>query len=378
MDRLDKFVEDTLIPAYTRSDRRRDNPIYKRLSHQVEYHRQQGNLERAKALRRAAQHHPSGDPHDPEYRRLKYVRYADDFLLGFIGPRTEATAIKDSIATFLQTELKLTLSADKTLMTHARTGTARFLGYAIGIMVSQTKFDRLKRRMVNGKVGLYIPEDVIHAKRKRYLRDGKVIHRPELLNDSDYDIIARYQGEYRGLVNYYGLAQNLAALGYLRWTMETSLLKTLASKHHTSVTKEAKRLTAVAQTPEGPRTCLKLTIPREGKPPLVATFGGLSLKRRQHPVITDQVIRPYPRMRSEIVERLLNDTCDVCGSTARIEMHHIRKLADLNKQGRREKPLWMQIMMARKRKSIPLCHACHDAIHANRPRPKRHGNWRAG
>lgn len=378
MDRLDTFVEDTLIPAYTRSDRRRDNPVYKRLGHQAEYHRQQGNLERAKALRRAAQHHPSGDPNDPEYRRLKYVRYADDFLLGFIGPKTEAIAIKDRIAAFLTTELKLTLSADKTLMTHARTGKARFLGYHIGIMASQTKFDRRKRRMVNGKVGLYIPADVIQAKRKRYLRDGKVIHRPELLNDSDYDIIARYQGEYRGLVNYYGLAQNLAALGYLRWTMETSLLKTLANKHHTSVTKEAKRLTAVAQTPEGPRTCLKLTIPREGKPPLVATFGGLSLKRRQHPVITDQVIRPYPRMRSEIVERLLNDTCDVCGSTERIEMHHIRQLADLNKQGRREKPLWMQIMMARKRKSIPLCRTCHNEIHAKRPRPKRHGNWRAG
>lgn len=245
-------------------------------------------------------------------------------------------------------------------------------------MESPTKFDRLKRRVVNGKVGLYIPEDVMQAKRKRYLRDGKVLHRPELLNDSAYDIITRYQGEYRGLVNYYGLAQNLAALGYLRWTMETSLLKTLASKHHPSVTQEATRLKAVAQTPEGPRTCLKLIIPREGKSPLTATFGGLSLKRRKHPVIADQVIRPYPRMRSELVERLLNDTCEVCGSKERIEMHHIRKLADLNTQGRREKPLWMKIMIARQRKSIPLCRTCHEAIHANRPRSKRQGNRRAG
>ena len=77
---------------------------------------------------------------------------------------------------------------------------------------------------------MYIPEDVIQAKRKRYLRDGKVIHRTELLNDAEYDIISLYQGEYRGLVNYYGLAQNLAQLGYIRWTMETSLLKTLAAK----------------------------------------------------------------------------------------------------------------------------------------------------
>jgi group II intron reverse transcriptase/maturase len=371
LDRLDKFVEHTLIPAYTQGDRRQDNPIYERLTHQAEYHRKKGNLERAKALRREAQTHPSLAPNDPEYRRLKYVRYADDILLGFIGPMTEAKEIKERIATFLRTELKLTLSAEKTLMTHATTGKARFLGYDIGIMESQTKFDRLKRRVVNGKVGLYIPEDVMQAKRRKYLRDDKVIHRPELLNDSAYDIITRYQGEYRGLVNYYGLAQNLAALGHLRWTMETSLLKTLASKNQTSVTKEAKRLNARSQTLEGPRKCLKLIIKREGKPPLIATFGGLSLKRRKHPVIEDRVILPYPRMRSEIVTKLLKDTCDVCGSKQRIEMHHIRKLADLNKQGRREKPLWMKIMIARKRKSIPLCRTCHDDIHANRPRPKR-------
>jgi hypothetical protein len=142
--------------------------------------------------------------------------------------------------------------------------------------------------------------------------------------------------------------------------------------------KEVKRLKTTIKTPEGLRKCLKLTIPREGKKPLVARFGGLSLKRRKNPVIQDQVIHPYPLMRSEIVERLLKDTCEVCGSTERIEMHHIRKLADLNKQGKREKPLWMKIMIARKRKSIPLCRKCHDDIHFNRPKLKRQGNQRAG
>src|SRR5919202_1668086 len=168
----------------------------------------------------------------------------------------------------------------------------------------------------------------MQTKRKRYLRDGKPIHRPELRNDIDYEIMVRYQGEYRGLVHYYGLAQNLAQLGALRGTMAISLLKTLAGKHQTSVRKEAKRLQGTAQTPEGPRTCLKLTIPREGK---------------EH-----------------------------------IEMHHIRTLADLNKEGRREKPLWMKIMISRKRKSMPLCRRCHDDIHANRPKSTRQGNRRAG
>src|SRR3989475_10142819 len=164
---------------------------------------------------------------DSEYRRLRYIRYADDFLFGFAGPFEEAHQIKDKIASFLQTELKLTLSAEKTLMTHAQTGRARFLGYEIGIMYSATKLDR-SRRSVNGAVGMYIPEDVIQAKRKRYLRDGKPIQQPELQNDSEYDIIVRSQGEHRGHVQYYVLAQNPAQLEYVKGTMETSRLQTLA------------------------------------------------------------------------------------------------------------------------------------------------------
>ena len=321
---------------------------------------------------------PYGDPNDPNYRRLRYVRYADDFLLGFAGPRTEAEEIKEKIATFLETQLKLTLSAEKTLITHAMTGRARFLGYEIGTMNAPTKLDRQGVRSVNGNIGMYIPEDVLQAKRKRYMRDEKPIHRPELLNDSEYDIITRYQGEYRGLVNYYELAHNIAELGYIRWTMETSLLKTLASKNQTSVAQEQRRLRGTAKTLVGPRACLKLTIQREGKKPLVTIFGGLPLRRRKKTVIVDEVLRTYPRMRSEIVEKLLNDTCEICGAKEKVEMHHIRKLKDLNKKGKREMPLWMKIMITRKRKSIPLCKRCHEDVHHNMPKSTRQGNRRAG
>ena len=379
MDRLDKFVENTLIPEHTQSERREEHPIYGQLNNQLATARRQGNLERIKALWREMKRYPSQNPDDPGYRRLRYVRYADDFLLGFAGPLVEAHQIKERISTFLATELKLTLSAEKTLITHAQTGRARFLGYEIGIMECPTKLDRTRgTRTVNGKVGMYIPKDVIQAKRKRYLRDGEPIHRTELINDSKYDIIYRYQGEYRGLVHYYGMAQNLAELGYIRWTMETSLLKTLACKNQTSVMKETKRLQSTIETPEGPRKCLKLVIQREKKNPLVAIFGGLPLKRRKNPPIEDRVILPYARITSEIVERLLNDTCEVCGSKENVEMHHVRHLKDLNKKGKREMPLWMKIMISRKRKSIPLCRRCHDDIHHNRPESKRQGNRRAG
>lgn len=230
-----------------------------------------------------------------------------------------------------------------------------------------------QRRTVNEGRALYIPEDVIQTKRKRYLRDGKVVHRTELMNESAYDRITRYQWEYRGLVAYAGKAQNLAHLGYVGYTMPTSLLKTLAAKNRTRLVKTLKRLQATTQTPNGPRKSLKLTIQREGKRPLVATFGGLSLTRKDT-VITDQVIRPYTRTRSEIVERLRKDTGEVCGSKEHIPMHHIRTLADLNKQEEREKPLWMNVMISRKRQSIPLCKRCHDDIHHNRPKLQRQGH----
>jgi group II intron reverse transcriptase/maturase len=373
MDRLDSYVENTLIPAYTRGKRRRDHPEYGRLASQLWRYRELGRRERAEILRKEMQQYPSVDPDDPEYRRLRYVRYADDFLLGLAGAQADAEEIKARLTTFLTAELPRTLAAEKTLITNAYAGRARFLGYEIGVMKSQTKFDANRQRTVNGKVGLYIPEDVIQTKRKRYYRDGKVVHRPELENESEYDIITRYQWEYRGLVEYYCRAYNLKGRGYLRYTMETSLLKTLAHKNRTTLVKTNKRLQARTQTPHGPRKSLTLTIPREGKKPLVAIFGGISLARKDA-AITDQVTIPYTNRRSEIVERLLKNTCEVCGAKDKVQMHHVRKLADLNKKGQREKPHWMKIMIARKRKSIPLCHKCHMDIHYNRPKSKRQGN----
>ena len=116
---------------------------------------------------------------------------------------------------------------------------------------------------------------------------------------------------------------------------------------------------------------------------LEAVFGGLSLKRRKKTVITDQVLKPYIRTRSEIVEKLLNDTCEMCGAKEKVQMHHIRRLKDLDvkgkkTEGRRELPLWKKIMISRKRKSIPLCKACHENVHHNGPRTTRQGNRRAG
>jgi hypothetical protein len=171
---------------------------------------------------------PSTDPMDPGYRRLKYIRYADDVLLGFTGPKAEAEEIKAKLARFLRETLGLELNQDKTLITHARSQRARFLGYDITVQHSSTKISN-GRRSANGKIALKVPPDVIRAQCARYRQHGKPWHRPRLQNLDDYDIVRAYGAEYRGVVNYYLLAQDVWRLRTLRWHAETSMLKTLGA-----------------------------------------------------------------------------------------------------------------------------------------------------
>ncbi|WP_338678076.1 hypothetical protein V1460_16985 [Streptomyces sp. SCSIO 30461] len=132
---------------------------------------------------------------------MRYSRYADDHLLGFIGPKAEAEAIKDQLSTFLRDQLNLELSPEKTLITHARTRAARYLGYEIITQGSNSKIVR-GQRAVNGKIGLRVPLDVIAAKRTRYRKHGKPWHRSAIQNLDDYDIVKTFAAEYRGAVQY--------------------------------------------------------------------------------------------------------------------------------------------------------------------------------
>jgi hypothetical protein len=131
---------------------------------------------------------PYGDPMDPGYRRLSYCRYADDHVLGFIGPKAEAEQIKQQLATFLRETLKLELNDSKTLITHAHTSAARFLGYDITVQHSRTKISN-GRRSASGVIALRVPPDVITAKCALYRRRGKPWHRSKLQNLPDYDIV---------------------------------------------------------------------------------------------------------------------------------------------------------------------------------------------
>jgi hypothetical protein len=228
-------------------------------------------------------------------------------------------------------------------------------------------------------MGLRVPQEVIQAHCAKYMRHGKPVHLMPRVNDSAYSIMVQYQAEYVGVVQYYRLAYNLHRLGQLKWMMETSLTKTLAKKFKTTRTKIYRRYRAHLQIEQGTYTVLQVTVDRgPNKPALEAHFGGVPLRWNRWVKISDD-IKPIWSKRSEVVERLMAQTCELCGSTLNVEVHHIRKLADLERE-RRNKPEWARVMVARRRKTLVVCQSCHNQIHAGRydgPAFSKEGHGRA-
>jgi len=211
-----------------------------------------------------------------------------------------------------------------------------------------------------------VPLDAIRAKCRPFLRRGKPAKQAALTNGGDYTIVGTFGAIYRGIVQYYLPAGDVHRLHRLRWVMETSMLKTLAGKHRSSVSKMAVKHKAKIQTPHGLRTCFEARVERNGRQPLVARFGGIPLQRQKSAAVTDrQPIRvDYPQ--KELITRLLADTCEVCQQTDNVQVHHVRKLADLGIPGPLQ-PQWAKAMANRRRKTLVVCASCHDHIHTGQP-----------
>ena len=363
LHKLDEFVDRELIPQHTRGNSRKVNREYSRLARGRQAARRRGDRAEARELARQMRNLPYGDPTDPSYRRLKYIRYADDHILGFIGPKAEAEQIKAELAVFLRETLALELNQSKTLITHARTRAARFLGYEITVQHCDTKLTN-GCRSANGGIALRVPLDVIRAKCAPCRRRGKPWHRPTLQNLPDYDIVRIYGAEYRGIVNYYRLAQDVWRFGALRWNAETSLLKTLAAKHDCSVSQTAARYKAKVVTGHGLRTCFEARQRRAGKPDLVARFGGIPLTRDRRAVIRDPVPVPVTVPGKELIYRLRKRRCELCEHGATVAAHQVAGLAGLGRPGPGQ-PAWASLMATMRRKTLIVCADCHDHIHAN-------------
>lgn len=295
-------------------------------------------------------------------KKIVYVRYADDFLIGVNGTKEECQQIKQCLKEFLEQYLQLELSDEKTKITHSSEN-ARFLGYDISVRRNnQTKkrSDGVIQRTLNQTVQLLVPlQDKIQKflinKGIAKINNGKLEskHVNALTVLTDLEIVDKYNAQTRGICNYYSLASNFNKLGYFVYIMEYSCLKTLARKHQMSISQIIKKY----------RFGKTWAIPYEtktGKKQMqIARF--TDIKQKQGKKYADKIdIMAEPRYGFNALEaRLKANKCELCGAeNAEYEIHHINKLKNL-----KAKAEWEKVMLARKRKTLVVCKQCHYKIH---------------
>jgi len=289
---------------------------------------------RLKAIEQERAAFPSGDEMDGSYRRLKYIRYADDFILGVIGSKEDALRIKEDIKSFLSESLALELSEEKTLITH--TGkSAKFLGYEITVTRNNHQRRDVQgrlRRTYGKRVRLNVSMATLRDKLLEYgameikLRNGKEIWKPKcrsgLIFNDDLEILDRYNRETVGFCNYYLIANNCVVLHNFRYIMEYSMYKTFAGKYRSTVRKINKKY----------RLNKLFTVKYEQKGVIKSrTFYKTSFKRRTTAFNGSCDIEPYSIAdvsRTNLTDRLKAEKCELCGATGKLIMHHVRNLKD--------------------------------------------------
>ncbi len=369
LNELDQIMAKKIVEFNKGADRKRTNE-YQQISAKVarakKKARKTGDWTRYKALRKEMLKTQAKDPQDPDYRRLHFVRYADDWLAGVIGSKAEAMELKRWLETYLREELQLELSAEKTLITNSKQR-VRFLGYDIKRWAGERiyRFRTKKGQVITKRTGTYqlrflMPRDKTMAFAKEYgdTSNWHGKHRNSLLRLSELEILMMYNAEVRGFLGYYALADNLVDVAdKVLWLTTSSFFRTLAGKRQSSVKEVAKSLK------RGPGRYV-LTLQKEGKPPKEYEVVSSTRQLKQGVSTTQQLdLKPNTwmyRNRTELGKRLLAHQCEWCGTQqGQIEVHHVRKLGSL-----KGKVSWERQMIQRHRKTMILCAECHDELHA--------------
>lgn len=375
LDQLDRYMRE-YIEKFDKGKERKDNPerikfeygkrlAVLKLKKVTDAEERKRIVKEIKNFDRQRVQIPCGVEMDEDFRRLKYVRYADDFLCAVIGTKAEAEAIKRDIKVFLSEKLKLELSDEKTLITHG-TEPAKFLGHEIYVRKStQTKRNKAGKltRPYNNKVYLRMPTEVIRKKLLDYdaleikVHNGKEFYKPKhrsyLISNDDLEILERYNAEIRGLYNFYALANNCHTLHTFKYIMEYSMYKTFAGKYRSTVVRICKKY----------KKDKVFTVTYKDKKGKIheRKFYHDGFKRRKSEDVQchDRLPVAYYYTPTSLIDRLKANRCELCGcENVMLEMHHIRKLKNL--KGKED---WERIMIARRRKTIALCQSCHRKIH---------------
>ena len=378
---LDKFMEDYAL-TFSQGKKRKMNPEYNKAMKRASYYRRKGRekwtglskderMERTKKLKKLEaleRQITPALPLDDSYKRIQYTRYADDFIIGIIGSKTDAENVKSDVGKYLSDKLGLEMSDTKTKVTH--TGDkARFLGYDITVSRSQDlrkSAGGYKIRSHAGVVKLLVPREKWVGKLLEYNaikikinENGKerfvALHRGKLVNQSDIEILARYNAEIRGLYNYYSIANDAYKIGRFADVMKYSMYKTFACKYKTNVNEIKRRycagdlFTVAYETRAGRKTT---TFYREG------------FKRKEVATKFDNVseLPQYSKYAktNTLKQRVERHTCELCGKDCRnLEIHQVKKLKDL--KGNAD---WVLLMRKRRRKTLVVCPDCHKLIHS--------------
>lgn len=372
---------DELIKNFDLGVRRAKNMDWVRLTYQVHKVRERiKNLDalgqdedKAKALK---QHEglrslllsmPASDPMDPNYRRLRYVRYADDFLIGVIGSREDAKRLMTEVSIFLTDVLSLEVSSEKSGIRKSTDG-VEFLGYGVAVysrpqklkVVKRQDGPRLARRSMVNRIQLSVPLDKARrfAIKHNYghYDQFSAAHRTNLLHCDDVEIVDVYNSELRGFANYYAIARDVKPkLRKLEFLWQTSLLKTLAAKHSTSV------MTIVRRYKVGPsRFTIRSYVNGKNSERTVWRLADIKPKSIKDSFVdniegTEWIRNP----RTNMVERASITSCHFCGTKdGPFELHHVNPLRDV----KNAKPL-KRLQAGRRRKVVAACKSCHNLLH---------------
>ena len=384
LNELDVFMAQ-YAQTFRQGDKRRINPDYKktldkrrgkqewlkRNEHKISQEQKAAVKAEIDEINQYLRTIPYVDPMDDGYKRLVYVRYADDFLIGVIGSKVDAKQVKADVGQFIRQQLHLELSQEKTLITHG-SDFAQFLSFQITASTEQnstrTKAGYIKRSYT-GRIKLYVPKEkwlkrllsygalkIQYDKNNGNKEIWEPICRFGLRNLDDLEILNQYNAEIRGLYNYYRIAHNATVLNNFLYVMKYSMYKTFAGKYRTSMRKIIQKYTknrVFVITYQG----------KSGEKSVV--FYNQGMRRDTHVSATDPDIIGRARENrnyTSLVQRLRGCQCEWCGATdVEIEIHHVKKLKDLS--GRAE---WERHMIARRRKTMALCHNCHVKLHAGK------------
>lgn len=379
LDKFDKYIRE-YVNRFNEGKTRRGNSTYK-LYEQQRYRlakklknekdvkvRAKMTIE-IKRLREERNKYPARNEMDSGIKRLQYVRYADDFLIGIIGSLDDCKTVKEDIKIYLKEALQLELSEEKTLITNAQKS-AKFLGYDIFIRRSndlrKDKFGKTVRAFGHKPV-LYLNFETMRKKLFDYkvariaVVNGKEVWksivRTYMIDLDDLEIVSQFNAEIRGFYNYYSIANNSSAINSFYHIMSYSMYKVFARKYKSSVKK------ILTKYKKG--GIFKVTYENRKGKTLYLNFYNQGFKRKK--VAGELRCDTIPRTvtttggRNSLIARLQLRVCELCGATENLEMHHVRKLKDL-----KGKSDWEKRMIARRRKTLAVCSKCHAKIDPDR------------